>query len=204
MLKPRPRRVGEVQRQVANEDFISGGPTQLARRAVVVEPYAGVRLPVVLVDRRGLAEALREARRADLSAEHTGSRGLRRRRAILPAVIAPTPPGVVARRRPHLCVARPSGVDDVASVTVLGLPARVKDPLPDWRAPWVGGAFRRATRVYRCFGALRAPVIPRAPLLTDAGRRAFGLLDGHLLDERLRLAVQVSRLGRRGGGHGPQ
>jgi hypothetical protein len=87
---------------------------------------------------------------------------------------------VVARRRPHLCVARPSGVDDVASVTVLGLPARVKDPLPDWRAPWVGGAFRRATRVYRCFGALRAPVIPRAPLLTDAGRRAFGLLNGRL------------------------
>jgi hypothetical protein len=41
-------------------------------------------------------------------------------------------------------------------------------------------------------------------LLTDAGRRAFGLLKGRLLDERLRLAVQVSRLGRRGGGHGPQ
>jgi hypothetical protein len=29
-------------------------------------------------------------------------------------------------------------------------------------------------------------------------------LDGRLLDKRLRLAVQVSRLGRRGGGHGPQ
>jgi hypothetical protein len=41
-------------------------------------------------------------------------------------------------------------------------------------------------------------------LLVDAGRRAFGLLDGRLLDERLRLAVQVPRLGRRGGGHGLQ
>jgi hypothetical protein len=51
---------------------------------------------------------------------------------------------------------------------------------------------------------LRTPVVPRAPLLTDAGCRALGLLNGRLLDERLRLAVQVPRLGRRGGGHDPQ
>jgi hypothetical protein len=78
----------------------------------------------------------------------------------------------------------------------LGLPACVKDLLPDRCAPWVGGVFRCATRVYRCFRALRTPIVPRAPLLTDAGRRAFGLLNGRLLDERLRLAVQVSRLWR--------
>jgi hypothetical protein len=99
---------------------------------------------------------------------------------------------VVACRHPRFRVARPPGVDDIASVTVLGLPAHVKDPLPNWRAPWVGGAFRRGSRVYRWFGALRAPVVPRAPLLTDAGRRSLGLLNGRLLDERLRLAVQVS------------
>jgi hypothetical protein len=40
--------------------------------------------------------------------------------------------------------------------------------------------------------------------LADAGRRTFSLLDGRLLDKRLRLAVQIPRLGRRGGGHGPQ
>jgi hypothetical protein len=112
------------------------------------------------------------------------------------AVIVPTPPWVVSCRRPRLRVACPPGIDDVASITVLGLPARVKDPLPDWHAPWVGGPFRRATRVHQCFGALHVPVVPRAPLLTDAGRRAFGLLNGRLLDERLRLAVQVSRLWR--------
>jgi hypothetical protein len=111
---------------------------------------------------------------------------------------------VVACRRPRLCIACQPGIDDVASVTILGLPACVKDPLPDQRAPRVGGPFRRTSRVYRCFGALHAPVVPRAPLLTDAGRRAFSLLNGRLLDERLRLAVQVSRLGRSGGGHGPQ
>jgi hypothetical protein len=77
----------------------------------------------------------------------------------------------------------------------LGLPARVDDLLLDRRVPWVGGAFRCASRMYRWFGALRAPVVPRAPLLTDTGRRAFGLLNGRLLDERLRLAVQVLRLG---------
>jgi hypothetical protein len=41
--------------------------------------------------------------------------------------------------------------------------------------------------------ALRASVIPRAPLLANAGRRALGLLYGRLLDERLRLAVKVPR-----------
>jgi hypothetical protein len=47
---------------------------------------------------------------------------------------------------------------------------------------------------------LRAPVIPRASLLADAGRRTFGLLDGSLLNERLRLAVQVLRIRRRRAG----
>jgi hypothetical protein len=58
--------------------------------------------------------------------------------------------------------------------------------------------------MYRWFGTLRAPIVPRVPLLADAGRRALGLLDDRLLDERLRLTVQVPRLGCRGGGHGPQ
>jgi hypothetical protein len=139
---------------------------------------------------------LTETRCADLPVEHTGSRGLRRRRAVLSTVISPALSGVVTRLRPRLRVARPPGIDDIASVTILGLPACVEDPLLDRCAPWVGGAFRCASRVYRWFGALRAPVVPRAPLLTDAGRRAFGLLNGRLLDERLRLAVQVPRLRR--------
>jgi hypothetical protein len=159
MLKPCSRRVGEVQGQVTDDDLVSGGSAQLACQAVVIEPYTWVRLPVVFVDRRGLAEALGEARRADLPAKHASSRGLRRRRAVLSAVVAPTPPGVVACRRPRLHVACPPGIDDVASVTVLGLSARVKDPLSGRRAPWVGGPFRRATHVHRCFGALRAPVV---------------------------------------------
>jgi hypothetical protein len=102
---------------------------------------------------------------------------------------------VVARRCPFLRVARPSGVDDVTGVTILGLPARVEEPLLGRRAPRVGGVLRCSTRVYRGFGALRAPIVPRVPLLADAGRRALGLLNGRLLDERLRLAVQVPRLG---------
>jgi hypothetical protein len=47
--------------------------------------------------------------------------------------------------------------------------------------------------VHRGFRPLRASIALRVTLLSDVGRRALGLLDGRLLDERLRLAVQVSR-----------
>jgi hypothetical protein len=111
---------------------------------------------------------------------------------------------VVTRCCTCLRVACPPGVDDVAGVAVLGLPARVEEPLIGRRAPRVGGTLHCAARVDRGLGALPALVVPRAHLLADAGRRAFGLLAGRLLDKRLRLAVQVPRLGRRGGGHSPQ
>jgi hypothetical protein len=111
---------------------------------------------------------------------------------------------VVAHRRPCLRVARPPGVDDVAGVAVLGLPARVKDSLLDRRSALVGGLSRCNTHVTRRLGALHAPVVPRASLLADARRRALGLLHDRLLNERLRLAVQVLRLGRRGSRHGSQ
>jgi hypothetical protein len=75
VLESRPCRVCEVQRQVADDDLVGGGSAQLARQAVVVEPHTGTRLPCVLVDRRGLAEALRKAHRADLLAEHAGPGG---------------------------------------------------------------------------------------------------------------------------------
>jgi hypothetical protein len=84
------------------------------------------------------------------------------------------------------------------------LPARVEEPVFGRRAPRVDGALGRVTRVDRWLGTLRAPIVLCAPLLTDAGRRALGLLDGRLFDERLRLTVQVPRFGRRRGGHGPQ
>jgi hypothetical protein len=66
-----------VQGEVTDDNLVGGGSAQLARQAVVIEPHTGVRLPVVLVDRRGLAEALGETRRADLPAERAGSRWLR-------------------------------------------------------------------------------------------------------------------------------
>jgi hypothetical protein len=58
VLEARPRRVGEVQGEVTDDNLVGGGPSQMTRQAVVVEPYVGVCLPVVLVNRRGLAEAL--------------------------------------------------------------------------------------------------------------------------------------------------
>jgi hypothetical protein len=50
VLEPRPRRVGEVQGEVTDDNLVGGGPAQLTRQTVVVEPHAGVRLPVVLDD----------------------------------------------------------------------------------------------------------------------------------------------------------
>jgi hypothetical protein len=86
----------------------------------------------------------------------------------------------------------------------LGLPARVEEPLLGWCAPRVGGTLRRTAHVHRGLGALCAPVVPRTSVLADARLRTFGLLDGRLFDECLHLAVQVSCLGHRWGGHGPQ
>jgi hypothetical protein len=130
--------------------------------------------------------------------------GVRRWRAVLATVVAPTLTWVVACRRPRLCVAHPPGVDDIASVAVLSPPSCVKDPLLNWRLTLVGGPLRRATCANRRLRAPRIPVVLRATLMVNARRRAFGLLGGRLLDERLRLAVQVPCLGRQWSGHGPQ
>jgi hypothetical protein len=48
VLEPHLPRVCELQRQVAHGDFVGGGPAQLARQAIVVEPHTRVRLPVYL------------------------------------------------------------------------------------------------------------------------------------------------------------
>jgi hypothetical protein len=80
----------------------------------------------------------------------------------------------------------------------------VKDPLPDWRSALVGRLPHCASCVNGRFRALDTAVVPRTALLAYAGHRAFCLLHGRLLDKRLHLAVQVSRLGRRGCGHGSE
>jgi hypothetical protein len=51
--------------------------------------------------------------------------------------------------------------------------------------PGLAGRSATPPRVHRGLRAMRIPIVPRALLLADVGRRAFGLLDGHLLDEWL-------------------
>jgi hypothetical protein len=114
-----------------------------------------------------LAEALGEGRRTDLPAEHTGPRGLRRRRVVFVAIVASTPSRVVAHSSSRVSPARAPGVDDVAGVAVQR-PACVKEPLLDRRASWVGGSPRRFTCMDRGFAPLCGPVVPRIPLLADA------------------------------------
>jgi hypothetical protein len=139
-----------VKRRIADNHRIRGGAAQMASQAVVVKLHTRVRLPRVFVDRGGLAELLGEARRTDLPAEHTGLRGFWRWRAILSAVVATTPPRVVARCRSHLCVAPSPGIYDVAGVAVPGLTAHVKDALPDRRPDLVSRLPRGAARVDGC------------------------------------------------------
>jgi hypothetical protein len=111
---------------------------------------------------------------------------------------------VVARRRSYLRVTLSVGVYDIADVAVLGLPAHVKDLLPDRRSAPVGRLPYRAARMDGCLLALGTTVVPRTALLAYAGCRAFGLLHDRLLDEGLRLAMQVTRLGCRGCRHGSE
>jgi hypothetical protein len=120
------------------------------------------------------------------------------------AVVVTAPPGVVTHRFPCFGIALSASVDDIMSVTILGLPARVMDPLPGRRSALVGRLPCCAPCVNGRFWALSTAVVPRATLMAYAGRRALGLFHGHLLDERLRLAMQVSRLGHRRRGHGPE
>jgi hypothetical protein len=68
-----------MQWEVADDHRIAGGAAQLTSQAVVVEPQLWVCFPCVLGDGGRLAEALGDVRRADLLAEHAGSRGFRRR-----------------------------------------------------------------------------------------------------------------------------
>jgi hypothetical protein len=48
LLEPRPRRIGDVQWQVADDDLVGGGSAQLARQTIVIEPYTGSVSPVYL------------------------------------------------------------------------------------------------------------------------------------------------------------
>jgi hypothetical protein len=82
---------------------------------------------------------------------------------------------VVARRRSHLCVALPSGVYDIAGITVLALFARVKDPLPDRRSALVCWPSCCAARVDGCLLVPHVAVILRTRLMAYAGRQALVL-----------------------------
>jgi hypothetical protein len=96
---------------------------------------------------------------------------------------------VVACCRSCFHIALSVSVDDIAGGAVLGLPACIKDPLPDRRSALVSWLPRCAARVDRRLLALGAAVILRTALLVYARCRAFGMLHGRLLDEGLRLAV---------------
>jgi hypothetical protein len=65
VLEPRACRIAEVKRQVFDHEEIVGRSSGMARKSVVLEPYAGIGVPVVSWDvGRGL-EARGELRVVD-------------------------------------------------------------------------------------------------------------------------------------------
>jgi hypothetical protein len=73
---------------------------------------------------------------------------------------------------------------------------RVKDSLPDRQSALVGHLPCCAVQMGRRLPVLDVAVVPHTTWLAHVGRRALHLLNGRLLDERLRLAVKVLGLGR--------
>jgi hypothetical protein len=89
--------------------------------------------------------------------------------AILTTVVEAAPPRVIARCRPRLRVALSASIDDIVGVAILGLPAHIKDLLPDRHSALVGQLPRRAASVDGRLLALGAAVVPRTALLEYAG-----------------------------------
>jgi hypothetical protein len=85
-------------------------------------------------------------------------------------------------------------------IAVLSLFACIKDPLPDRHPALVGRLPRGAARVDGCHLAQSTAVVLRVGLMAYAGCQAFILLHSRLLNEGLRLAMQVACLGIEGAG----
>jgi hypothetical protein len=98
----------------------------------------------------------------------------------------------------------PLGVLDVASIAVVGLAARVKDPLPDRRPALFWRLSRCVVRVDKCFLVLCVTIAPRSGLFVYAGCGALGMLHRRLLNEGLCLAAQVACFTRQWFGHGSE
>jgi hypothetical protein len=132
VLQPGASGVGEEQGEVADDEVVIVRSTQLAGQTVVREPQFRSRLPRVLCDSSRGSEPGRERCPSYGPAEGQRTGWLGRGTPILPAVVAPPTPGVVASAHPLVevgptiavmvlvaeatrghrrCVARAPGVD---------------------------------------------------------------------------------------------
>jgi hypothetical protein len=100
VLQPGASSVGEEQGEVADDEVVIVRSTQLAGQTVVREPQFRSRLPRVLRDSSRGSEPGRERRPSYGSTEGLRTGWLGRGTPILPAVVAPPTPGVVASAHP--------------------------------------------------------------------------------------------------------
>jgi hypothetical protein len=100
VLQPGASGVGEEQGEVADDEVVIARSTQLAGQTVVREPQFRSCLPRVLRDSSRGSEPGRERRPSYGSAEGLQTGWLGRGAPILPAVVAPPTPEVVASAHP--------------------------------------------------------------------------------------------------------
>jgi hypothetical protein len=185
VLQPGTSDVGEEQGEVADDEVVIVRSTQLAGQSVVRKPQFRSRLPRVLCDSSRGSKLGRERRPAYGAAESLRAGWFGRGTPILPAVVAPPTPGVVASAHPLVevgstvavmvlvaeatrgcrrCVARAPGVN-------LGFPHESGSRGAMFRGvplPSGGGAFgRRTAASSRRF--LSSPWIHRPSVVDGSG-----------------------------------
>jgi hypothetical protein len=180
MLQPGSGGVGEEQGEVADDEIVIVRSTQLAGQPIVREPQFRPCFPRILGDGSWGSEPGRERCPSYGPAESLRTGWFGRGTPILPAVVAPPTPGVVASA--HLLVEVGSTVAAVVLVA---------------EATWgCGRCVPRAPHVDRGFpheSGSRGAMLRGVPLSLVG--RAFGPPDRGILQEILELSLDTPPLG---------
>ena len=180
MLQPGASSVGEEQGEVTDDEVVVVRPTQLAGKAVVRELQFRSRFPRVLRDSSRGSEPGREWRPSDGPTEGLRTGWFGRGTPILPAVVAPPTPGVVASAHPFVEVGPTVAVMVLVAEATRGRRRCVA------RAPGVDRGFPHEL-------GSRSAMFRGVPL--PSGGKAFGPSDRGVLQEILELSLDTPPLG---------
>jgi hypothetical protein len=184
VFQPGPGGVREEQGKVADDEVVVVRSSQLAGQPVVHKPQLRSRLPRVLGDSSRGSEPCRERCPSYGPAEGLRTWWFGRRTPILPTVVAPSTPGMIASAHPLV----EAGSTVVAMLRVAEAVRGGRRPVPrafvvDRGLPYVSGHVSGG-----CCVTLRGAPLP-------SRGRALGLSDRSVLQEILEFALDTSPLG---------